>query len=185
MMRTCTGRGWIVVTAAALAALVGACRGPLDEAVFPTLADINTIRNDTSLTSQEQRAALTDLGLSPATVNGLMRGVRTANQDGGDLRTAYDKVVGDHLDEMTPDEVQLYGDAASSTGAKNSYTLSDTEAQAIVSFFRDNGIATKDQLLLFLDDPANELTMSSDIPSGALDDLFVTFDTNLLISELP
>ena len=169
----------------ALLPLLGGCIGPLADSMPLTRADIDEITGDDTLTPQEQRAALAALGLSPAVINAILTDVRLGNQYGGDLRTAYEKIVNGHMDELTPDEVQIFGDEASDLDDTLDYTLEDDEAQAIVSFFVAQEIATKDDLLDFLDDPLSALSTPSDVPEGVLNDLFIDFDTDLLIDELP
>ncbi|MGD8453760.1 MAG: hypothetical protein PVJ57_18255 [Phycisphaerae bacterium] len=172
---------------AVLLVIATGCETPLLEniGVGPRLDEIDAIRNDTGLTAQEKRTALADLGLSPIAINTVLDSIREANQYGGDLRTAYDKVVAGQFNQMTPDEVQVFGDAATEVGDDLDYELTDAEAQAVVTFFQDNDIATEDDLLDFLDVPANLLLIPSTIPEGTLNDLFVDFDPALLIPELP
>ena len=173
------------VLLAGLTVLVGACNGPLLDIVPPSLSDINRIRDSETLSAAQKRAALTDLGLTPVVINGLLDDERLANQFGGDLRSAYEAVTEDRLDELTPDEVQIFGDAASEVASSVNYDLSDEEAQAIVDFFQGNDISSQDELIAFLDDPINVASISADIPDGALNDLFVDFDPSLLIDQLP
>lgn len=125
-------RNLILATIAGLGiTLVGACRPThLDAAFSASLEDVDAIRDNGSLGPQEKRDALADLGFDAVTINGLLADVRLANQFGGDLSTAYEKVVNDEFAKLTPDEVQVYGDATGQT------TYSDDEAQAIVSFFQ-------------------------------------------------
>jgi hypothetical protein len=121
-----------------------------------TLQEVDEIRNSSTLEPQEMRDALAAFGIDAVTVNGLLWKVRLANQFGGDLASAYDKVVNDQLAEMTPDEVQFYGDAT------DEVTLDDAEAQAIADFFRDDSIDSLTELEDFLDDTANELPTGVD-----------------------
>jgi hypothetical protein len=125
-----------------------------------TLEQVNLIRDSDTLTPQEQRDALAEYGLDPVTINGLLSSIRLANQFGGDLSSAYDKVVNDQLSSMTPDEVQYYGDATDEA------TLEDAEAQAIVDLFQDlfpeDTADWQTELEEFLDDPANELPAGID-----------------------
>jgi hypothetical protein len=164
--------------------LVG-CSGPLHDAYTATLLDVNPILNDASLTPQQKREQLEDLGFSPTVINGLLRSVRTGNQYGGDLRSAYNKVTGGQFPDLTPDEVQIYADEASSVSNDVSYTLSDEAALDIVWVFRTNRLSTAAQLDAFLADPDNVLALPGDIPDGALEDIFVTFDPAELIDSLP
>ena len=170
---------------AALALLLGACDVQLPNAFPTTLKDVDEIRNNSNLTAQEKRTALAALGFSPTVINALLTSERTANQYGGDLRSVYDKVKDERFNELTPDEVQLYGDEASDVDDEISFTLTDEQAQAIVDFFQDNSVATRNELIAFLEDPVKVATISSEIPSDALNDLFVDFDPDALLESLP
>lgn len=165
--------------------LAGGCDAPVLDALPPTLEQVQSIRDDNDLSSQQKRTALEQLGLTPLVINGVLGSVRTGNQYGGDLRSAYDKVTGDQLNELTPDEVQIYGDAASDAEADLDVVLNDAEAQAIVDVFRDNEIASKDDLLDLLEDPVKAAMIPGDVPDGALNDLFVDFDPAALLESLP
>jgi hypothetical protein len=153
--------------------------------VNPTLRDINLIRNDTDLNAQEKRAELEALGIDPFTINAILRTERTANQFGGDLRTAYDKVVGGRMNELTPDEVQIYGDSASALDTQDTLDVSITDdgAQAIVSFFQQERITTRDELTVYLNNADN--TVPSNVPENVLKPLFVDFDPQRLLPKLP
>jgi len=153
------------------------------DAVPSTLRDITVIVNDTDLTLQERRIKLADLGLSAEVINVLFSTERTANQYGGDLRTAYDKVVAGRLLDLTPDEVQIYGDGASAADTTLSITLTDAQAQAIVTFFDDMHITTSASLEAYLDQ--TDASVPDTIPSGVLQSLFVDFDPQLLLPSLP
>lgn len=126
------------------------------DALDPSLEDVDRIRQSEKLEPQEMRDALADYGIDNVTINGLLQGVRLGNQFGGDLSSAYNKVRDDQLSEMTPDEVQFYGDAT------DQVTLDDAEAQAIVDFFNDNDIDSLTELEEFLDDPTSELPAGID-----------------------
>ncbi len=166
------------------AALLGGC--PPEEfghALPTTLTDVTRIVDDTTLTDQEKRVQLEGLGLSPSTINAFLQAQRTGNQFGGDLRSAYDKVVGNRLTALTPDEVQIYGDEAGAADKTLTATLNDEQAQAVVTFFSDFGISSRDELTAFLDTPGQ--TVPSLIPDGVLRALFVNFDSDLLLPRLP
>jgi len=167
-----------------------ACDVPFDNVLPPSREDIQAIRNDSDLTPQEKRAGLEALGLSPLIINGILIEERTGNQYGGDLRTAYNKITGGQFDELTPDEVQILADTATDLdddvdAIDGLDELTDAQAQTIVTFFQSNDITSKEDLIVFLEDPLNVAMIPSDIPDGALDALFVEFDTDLLIDELP
>ena len=181
------GTGRIALVAlGAMVVLLSACEFPLAAALPVTQLDIDPILADNALSAQEKRTQLETLGLAPLVINALLQNVRTGNQFGGDLRSAYEKVVADRLDELTPDEVQIYGDEAQEVGdSSEDLEFTDTEAQAIVSFFQDNGISTQDELSTFLDDPAQVAGIPGAVPVEALTELFVEFDSDLVLDSLP
>jgi hypothetical protein len=149
-----------------------------------TLAQVSAIVADTSLRPYEQRDALAALGFSPVTINGLLTGVRLGNQFGGNLRTAYDKVTGEQLDTLTPDEVQIWGVTATNVGEDLDYdSLTDAQAQAMSDFLADNALSTPEKLEAYLDDETNYVPAA--IPDDSLRDLFVDFDPDLVIPEFP
>ncbi len=152
---------FLATTLAAIGVMVGAgCGQPCyPDALDVTFEQVDLIRNSDTLEPQEMRDALAEYGLDPVTINGLLREIRLANQFGAEysppLRCAYDKVTGNQLSSMTPDEVQYYGDAT------DQVTLEDAEAQAIVDLFQDlfpeDSADWQTELEEFLDDPASEL----------------------------
>jgi hypothetical protein len=175
----------LTIVLAAAGTLAG-CDAPRPDALPAGLDEINLILDNTALSAQQKRVSLEDLGLSPVVINGLLRSERTGNQFGGDLRSAYDKVVGGTLDQLTPDEVQIYGDAAEPlAGTGSDFTFTDAQAQEIVDFFVSHAVATSADLVAVLDDPAQAAGLPADISSTALTGLFVDFDPELLLSELP
>jgi len=152
-----------------------------------TLDQINRIATNSSLSVQERRARLRNLGLSDSTINAFLRTERLGNQFGGDLRTAYTKLVESRFTELTPDEVQIFGDQASlaDTTGQLSVRLNDDEAQAVVDFFRDNGLNSKDALKAWLDVTGNEPPDTIPDAADTLRGLFVDFDLSLLLPRLP
>ncbi len=152
-----------------LSLAVGCGQSEFPAALDATLEQVDDIRNDESLEPQEKRDALAAFGIDPVTINGLLRAERLANQFGGDLSSAFEKVSNDRLSEMTPDEVQYYGDATEVT------TYGDAEAQAIVELFADNNLNSRADLEDFLDDPATEVPAAID--EANLREVFV--DTSL------
>jgi len=175
----------MLLAAVMLLALATGCEPTLVDALSPTMKDIDPIVTDTSLSPQEKRQRLADLGLPPLVINALLRNERTGNQFGGDLRSAYEKVTGGRLDELTPDEVQIYGDEAESVAGGQDFTLSDKQAQAVVDLFRQEGIKTPQNLADFLDDPLNAAGVSADVPQDTVLALFVDFDPSELVDRLP
>jgi hypothetical protein len=167
------------------AALPAGCPPEDFRDAFPTtLDDVNEVLDDDGLTAQEQRLALRDLGLFDETINALLRDERTNNQFGGDLRSAYTKVANDRYIDLTPDEVQLYADAASSVDPDDDidYTLTDSEGLAIADFFEGFGLDSADELEAFLDTPGSPVPNT--IPDGVLRDVFVDFDPEQILPLL-
>lgn len=153
------------------------------ESVGVTSGAIDAIRDNTELTGTQKREALAAAGLDPVLINAVLKNDRTSNQFGGTLRTAFDKVTtSGRLDELTPDEMQLYSDAVESElGTSNG--LTDVSAQAIVKLLTDNNLTSLDSLKTFIDDPANEIP--ADIPNDFLKNVLVEFNHDLLIPKLP
>lgn len=165
------------------AALLGGCPREDYPDLAPTdLEAVNRIING-DLAGNARREALAELGLSPLMINAILRTETLINQFGGTLRTAYEKVAGDRLVDLTPDEVQIYANGVNQIETDVAYSLSDTQAQDIVTFFNDYGIRTRAALESFLDTPGSEVPDTT--PDGALRDLFVDFDPALLIPILP
>jgi len=176
-----TALGWLICAGVLL---TGGCPPEnFPGVVPPTLQDVTRIVSDTALTVQEKRAQLTDLGLAPLTINALLRDQRLGNQFGGDLRTAFDKVTSGRFTELTPDEVQVYGDQASAVAGTFTYSLTDAEAQAVVSFFAQFDLDTSAELSTFVS--AHPEQVPETIPAGVLTDVFVNFDPQRLLTRLP
>jgi len=154
-----------------------------EHALPATLEEVGRIRNNADLTGQQMREELQQLGFPPLIINALLSEQRTANQFGGDLRSAWEKVFGERFSELTPDEIQLYADAANEVSVKLPFDLTDEAAQAMVDLFGEHSIATKDDLQAFLDDPGSEIPSS--IPDDALLDVFIDFDPSQLTDSLP
>jgi hypothetical protein len=113
------------------------------------------------------------------TINGLLVDERLANQFGGDLFSAYQKVANNRMTELTPDEVQHYGDATDIT------SYSDEEAQAIFEFLNEtgDGISSRDELRGFLDDPTSVLP--TEIDETVLRNVFVETGLSVVRDKLP
>jgi len=156
-------------------------------ALDATLEQVDRIRNDDSLDPQEKRDALAAFGIDPVIINGLLNAVRLANQDGARLEVgstihtglaaAIYKVANDQLDRMTPDEVQYYGDATEVA------TYDDAEAQAIVDFFGDNQIDSRNRLEELLDTAAIEVPPAIDETN--LRDVFIETSMDDVRDRLP
>ena len=165
---------------------VGGCSytiSDFEHALPASLEEVGRIRDSEDLTSQQKRNTLQQLGFPPLIINALLIAERTANQFGGDLRSAWEKVSGERFNELTPDEVQLYTDAANEVDRRLPFDLTDEAAQAIVDVFGQHSIATKDDLQAFLDDPGSQIPSS--IPEDALPEVFIDFDPSQLIDSLP
>ncbi len=176
----------ILVLLIGLATLSGCVPPPhFPDAASVTLQEINQITSNTNLTVQEQRTQLAALGLDSSTIDALLQSQRLGNQGGGDLRSAYDKITGGQMTTLTPDEVQIYGDSATTadTTGQLHVSLTDPEAQAIVDFFQAQNLNTRDQLSNYLKNANNPVPDT--IPAGVLNSLFVTFDPALLLPTLP
>lgn len=141
-----------------------------------SLEDMNEIRTDSSLSAQEKREQLREMGVGDVQINGILRGETFGNQFGGTLETAFAKVDGGSFASMTPDEVQLYSDAVS-------VNFSDAEAQATVGFFVTEPINNAEELTAFLDNPGNELDPA--IVETELRTVFIDTDPDDLIDLLP
>lgn len=177
---------WLLISFVGLftIALAGGCSPPIDDALGVPLEQVEAIRDNEDMTSAEKRVALENLGLTPRAINGVLVGERTANQYGGTLRSSYEKFVNGQLDELTPDELQLYSDTASEFDPQFGQDIGDADAAAIVQFFRDNGIQTRDDLAAFLDDPANVFELPEGYSVLEMSGLFVEFDLDQLIGDL-
>jgi len=169
----------------ALLVLWGAACGQniYPDAFDPVLRDVNAIVNDADLSGQEKRRRLEELGIDALTINALLRADRTANQFGGDLRSAFDKVTEERFTELSADEIQLYADAASEAVGGPNFNLADDQAQAIVIFFGQNNLNSPDDVEAFLDDPVNEVPTT--IPDNAVREIFVDFDPGDIADQLP
>jgi hypothetical protein len=160
-----------------LMSVVGCGQTEFGAALDATLAQVERIRGDESLEPREKRDALAEFGIDAVTINGLLQAERLANQFGGDLSSAFEKVSNDRLSEMTPDEVQYYGDATEVT------TYGDAEAQAIVALFVDNNLDSRADLEGFLDDPATEVPAAIDETN--LREVFVDTSLEDVRAKLP
>lgn len=181
----CAGRGsagrrgagaWIALLGLGLPGLpgCGVAHFPADLPI--TLEEYNDIQTDDSLTAQEKRDALAGFGLDEVTINALLRTERTGNQFGGTLTSAWELVNAGRLADLTPDEVQLYGDAAEQA-------FDDDEAQAIVDLFNEAQLNTADELADFLDNPVNEVDSVIDVDE--LRAAFIDTDPADLVDQLP
>jgi hypothetical protein len=181
-------RDWLaatLVTGLSMSLVAGCGQTEFDDALGVTLEQVDDIRASGALTPQEKRDALAAYGLSPVMINGLLQDERLANQFGGDLSSAYDKVVNHQLTEMTADEIQYYGDATDVT------TYDDEEALAILHFFADEGIDgvgeeginSRKELEDYLDDSATGLP--PEIDETNLRGVFITTSLSYVRDKLP
>jgi hypothetical protein len=164
------------------ALLAGCVPQTPENAVPASRQDVEAIRDNESLTLQERRETLAAMGLSEIVINVVMIDQRLANQFGGDLRTALNKVSGERLSDLTPDEVQYYADAASGNNGAPFFDIQDEEAQAISDLFVDENINSADDVEAFLDDPNAEIPEATS--RETLQDLFVDVDPNDLVDQL-
>lgn len=174
------GRGWRCAWATAGLALglaAGCGQTNYSNALDTTLTVTNRIVGDTSLSASEKREQLAALGISDLTINLLLRDERTGNQFGGTLETAYNKVKDGQFTALTPDEIQLYGDATDET------TFSDEQAQALQTFFAETQINTASELESYLDTPGNEFPEVLD--AGEVRAVFIDFDPDDVLEDLP
>lgn len=147
-----------------------------------TFEEVTRITNDDELTPQEQREALEELGLSSSTINSILRTTRTANQDGGDLRTAYNKLVEPAYQKLTPDEIQIFADQATELDDEIDVELNDEAALEISRVLIRSDIDSPEDMQTFLDRGGS---VPGEVPDGALEALFIDFDLELLVPELP
>lgn len=153
-------------------------------AQYPTsIQEVNEIVSDTDLTPQEKRQRLEALGLTPAVINAILRDDETGNQYGGDLTSAFAKIAQGRLNELTPDEVQIYAEAAGEAPDGPTVTFSDDQAQLVVNLFVDNALRTLDEVEAYLSDTSSEL--HEDLNRDTLIELFVDFDPNNVRDQLP
>ena len=71
---------------------------------------------------------------------------RTSNQGGGSIISATSKLNEGAIGDMTADELQILGDAATTWGGMEIPMLSDDDAGLIVDFLDENEIDTIDEL---------------------------------------
>lgn len=167
-----------------LLALVLGCEiSSFPDSIPTSLEDVNAIRNDEDLSSSEKRAELARLGVDQLTINAILSADRTGNQFGGDLESAFDKVTAGRLNDLTPDEVQIYADAVAEEDSSIEFDITDEEAALTVNLFAQNNIDSSDALSTFLNDSNSEI--SADIPEDFLENVFLDFDADLLLSKLP
>lgn len=157
--------------------LAAACGLTAFPAGISDLEAVDRIRTDDNLTPVEAREALAELGFDEIAVNALLRDVRLGNQFGGDLASAFAKVDGQRLSELTPDEIQAYGDATATT------TYSDAEAQEIADLFAQTPLNSAAEVESFLDEPASVL--SAGIDEQNLRAVFVDFDPQDVLDDIP
>jgi hypothetical protein len=166
---------------------VGCGQTEFPAALDPTLEQVNQVSNSDTLDPQEKRAELAKLGINETIINGLLREERLANQYGARLQVgssthtglaaALYKVENEMLRELTPDEVQYYGDGTEVI----EYT--DEEAQAIVDFFEEAGLKSPNELEDYLDDPTTGLPTAID--ETTLRDVFIDTSPDDVRDKLP
>lgn len=135
-----------------------------------------------NLPDDETRAELEALGLSPLTVNAILRDKQFANQFGGSIRTAYAKVTEPDFLDLTPDEIQVFNFFANEADPNLQTTVNDGEAQSVVDFFYEYDLRTPDDIQGYLDAGGSIWTS---IPEDLIPKLFLDFDPNLVIPLMP
>lgn len=177
---------WMATFAAGLAGFsTGGCPDATRNDFQTTVVEVDRIVADAVLTPQERREQLTEQGLSASAINAVLRDERLANQFGGTVTSAFIKVVDGFFQDLSPDEIQLYGDEATAVDAEVNAGLSDTQAQAVQTFFDENNIDNTAELAALLEDPVAAGEVPSAISDGVLTRLFVDFDPELLRTRLP
>lgn len=145
--------------------------------------DLTPIINS-SLSAQEKRDRLGELGLDPLTINGLLQSERTGNQFGGTLRTAYAKMTAPRFSDMTPDELQIYTDAARAAGAAGfSISLTDEQAQVLRDLLVAENLNSTSDVEVFIGDPGKEIPPVLSV--DALAQIFINLDPNTVLQQLP
>ncbi len=166
-----------VCVVAALLPPVGCSPTDLPAGQDATIEQVDNVRNSAGLTPQEKREELRRFGFDEVTINGLLASERLGNQFGGDLESALVKIDEARMLELTPDEVQFYGDATAVT------QYSDTEALAISRLFAEAGVTDVESLTEFLDDPASDVGAA--INDDNLRAIFIDFDIDTVRDDLP
>jgi hypothetical protein len=152
----------------------------------PTLAEITRIHDDTTMSPQEMRSRLAELGLDSVTIDAVLQDKPLANQGGGTLRTAYQKLVAPDFMALTPDEVQLFGIQANKIDSTlASGNITDEQAQAIVSMFQNNFLSSPADVTAFLDTPGNNVPSVVTNGDALVRGLFVNFAFQSLLPFLP
>lgn len=166
----------------ALAYLTGCGVMTVPDAISANGDEVDRIRNNTSLSVQERRRQLGELGLSQLTINALLQSERLGNQFGGDLRSAHAKIAGGQFDQLTPDEIQFFVDAVRIEDPTITVQVTDANAQATRDLFVNQRVRNTDELSQYLSDPGNELPAG--IPDGLLGPVFVDFDPDRVIDQI-
>lgn len=177
-------RRMLVVILSCAGWLAGGCPPEDYSNLVPlTQAEITRIVNDENLNPQEQRLQLEALGVSPLTINALLRDKPLGNQFGGDLRTAYQKVIEANLQALTPDEIQIYAAQVASVDSTLGANFSDAQAQDIVDFLADSDLSSAEELATFL--AQSPEFVPSSVTADDLQNVFVEFVPSLLLPVLP
>lgn len=175
-----------MILGAALFALVsGGCAtiaNPSDAIPGASVAAVDAIRDSDSFSAQEKRQMLASLGLDSLLIDAILTDVREANQGGGDLSSALEKVRGGRYTDLTPDEIQIYSDASIGTDTTGTEVdasptielISDEDAAGISAFFAANNLNTAAELDDFLNDPTK--VVPDGVSQDVLQSVFVTFD---------
>ncbi len=165
--------------------LIGCPAESFDSLAPATLAEIDRIRNDTTMPVPEMRSRLAELGLDPITINAVLWDKPLGNQFGGTLRTAYEKLTIPDFTALTPDEIQMFAAKATEVDDTLSLQFNDQQAQALSNMFRNNSLTSPADLTSYLDTPGNSVPTAVGVGDEDVRSLFVDFDLSLLLPELP
>jgi hypothetical protein len=174
----------LVLSTGALTLLVGCPPEDYASLLPPTLAEITAIHDDTTLSPPEMRSRLAELGLDPVTINAVLQDKTLANQFGGTLRTAYDKLASGNFTALTPDEIQIYASQVNGIDPTISVQLSDAQAQDLLTMFQSNDLQNPTQVAAWLDTPGNFVPSSITDGATVVRNLFVDFDFHSLLPIL-
>jgi hypothetical protein len=150
-----------------------------------TLSEIDRIRNDPNMPPQEMRSRLAELGLDPTTINAVLAGQTLANQDGGSLRTAYDKLTAPDFTALTPDELQILATRETQVDTTLGLSLTDAQAQALANMLRDHDLLSSADVVAFLDQPGNNVPSVITDGEQTVRSMLVDFDFSRLLPLLP
>lgn len=180
----------MMLAAAVFAVVCAGCANyvtPSDAIPGASIAAVDAIRDSDDFGAQEKRQMLASLGLDSLLIDAILTDVREANQGGGDLASALEKIRGGRYSELTPDEIQIYSDAiagdatavgSETTVGSETVAVTDEGAANISAFFTANNLNTAGELDDFLNDATK--VVPDGVPEDVLQSVFVTFDPDTL-----